>query len=266
MRSIGSLLHQLRRKIREDTIEYKFKKSIVTHAPIIVYQMGKVGSMSIYNSLKEQYRGTVLHRHVLNAVDDWQDGFLFQLIVEKGLPLRLISLMREPVGRNISAFFQNFEVITGIKPQDSKFSQTELNTIYFTSPKMDHNVPLTWFNENIKKHFGIDIYSEPFPKEKGWAVLKKGNIELLLLKAEINDVKKVSLVKNFTGIKDFKLTATNIGEDKGYATIYASFKKNIQFPPGYINKLYTSSEIKYFYTDDEIKGMREKWRPINHIL
>ncbi len=260
MRSIGSLLHQLRRKIREDTIEYKFKKSIVTHTPIIVYQMGKVGSMSIYNSLKEQYQGTVLHRHVLNTVDDWQDGFLFQLVVEKGLPLRLISLMRDPVGRDISAFFQNFEVITGIKPQDSKYAQSELNTIYFTSPKMDHDVPVTWFNDNIKKHFGIDIYAEPFNKEEGWAMFKKGNIELLLLKAEISDVKKAALVKDFTGIKGFKLTASNIGEDKDYATMYTSFKKEIQFPHGYLDKLYTSAEIRYFYTEDEIKGMREKWK------
>jgi hypothetical protein len=258
-RSLGSLLYKYRSNLRDKKTIARFNKNIATHTPIIVYQMGKVGSMSIYNSLKSQYSGITLHRHELSAPDDWQVQTLLTHALVNKQPLKLISMVREPVGRNISAFFQNFEVITSIAPKDSKFSLPELNNIYFSNPKMDHTAPITWYDEKVKKLFGIDVYAEPFPKEEGWIIIKNANVELLLMKAEISDEKKTLLVKEFTGVKDFRLMPSNVSEDKDYATLYSEFKKAIQFPAGYLDSLYNSSLMQHFYTAAEIEKMRQKW-------
>ncbi|HWY98334.1 MAG TPA: putative capsular polysaccharide synthesis family protein [Bacteroidia bacterium] len=259
MRSIGAIVYQFRSKLRVSVIKSNFKKNIGIYPPVIVYQMGKVASMSIYTSLKEQYKGITLHRHILDDKEDWQAQFLIEHANEQQKPLRLISMMREPIGRNVSAFFQNFEYITGIKPEDSKFSIDELIAIFFANPKMYHDVPLTWFDNNIKKHFGIDIYAKPFPKEQGWAILKKGNIELLLMKSEISDEKKSALVKEFMKIDGFRLSASNIAEDKEYADMYKTFKQRFQPPKEYLDMFYTSSKIEYFYTGEELATARKKW-------
>ncbi len=259
--SIGALIYRLRSNIRTKQIQDKFNKSIASHIPIIVYQMGKVASMSVYTSLKEQYPGTTLHRHELIPTE-WQDATLLNHTNNLHKPLLIISMMRDPIARNISAFFQNFEVITGVKPADSKFSMKELETIYFTNPKMDHDPPYTWFDKNIKRHLGIDIFAQPFPKEEGSARFKNGSIEVLLMKAEIDNTKKEKLIKELTRLNSFELKSSNVGEDKEYAGMYSEFKKSVTIPKEYLDTFYNSPAIKYFYTDAEIESMRKKWKTI----
>lgn len=258
--SIGSKLYRIKSNLRDKRIKAAFNKNISAHKPIVVFQMGKVASMTIYNSLKEQYPGITLHRHVLTDPDDWQARVLLNHAINEGKPLLIITMMREPIGRNISAFFQNFEAITGIKPADAKYSNNELKDIFFTNKKMDHEPPYTWFDKNIKKHFGLDIFGAPFPKEKGWARFKRGNLEVLLMKAEISDDVKIQLLKEVTGLTNFQLKASNISEDKDYADMYASFKKEIVIPTSYLDQFYNSPKIRYFYTDEEIAAMRKKWK------
>ena len=92
--------------------------------PVLVWQMGKVGSSTIVNSLHQaRFDGAVFHVHVLSGALIGR-GELFKKAVRQGtvaylynVALRellcggnrrwkIISLVREPVGRNISAFFQ----------------------------------------------------------------------------------------------------------------------------------------------------------------
>src|SRR5205823_119506 len=96
-------------------------------APIIVYQMGKVGSMSVYESLKKlDLDVPVYHCHVLNHLEQVERRVKDTLanpvgtlaVVEQGKQIRelmladpgrkwnLVSLVREPVARNVSHFFQ----------------------------------------------------------------------------------------------------------------------------------------------------------------
>ena len=95
------------------------------HVPILIYQMGKVGSSSIYFSLKSLYSNTY-HVHTLNSkilanlkaqynVKDrglpghWSAS---DMILSNNLlaePLKIITLVREPINRNFSAFFENID-------------------------------------------------------------------------------------------------------------------------------------------------------------
>ena len=87
-----------------------FKRDLKSDIPVLVYQMGKVGSSSVTNSLLRHYSGIVLQAHYFNSNHkDWRVGRLYRWVIEEDNPLRIISLTREPIGRNVSAFFQNFE-------------------------------------------------------------------------------------------------------------------------------------------------------------
>ncbi len=89
--------------------------------PVAVYTMAKVGSSSIYHTIKQQTRLKVYHVHSLDqakiiaAVDNAKSrgiiprsrevgGLIYTNRVQSKKPLRLISCVRDPIARNISAF------------------------------------------------------------------------------------------------------------------------------------------------------------------
>ena len=41
-----------------------------------------------------------------------------------------------------------------------------------------------WFDTELKDHFGLDIFAEPFDREKGFGIYKKNNIEVFVYKLE----------------------------------------------------------------------------------
>jgi len=91
--------------------------------PILVYQMGKVGSFSIYMSLKEireTHHVHYLRKDIMERLEKMQTdrGFpvpghlitskmVWKEYLDKDLPLKIITLVRDPISRNMSAFFEN---------------------------------------------------------------------------------------------------------------------------------------------------------------
>jgi len=208
--------------------------------PIIIYQMGKVGSSSIKNSLKSHGIDSVFHAHRINpdnikAVqkDNLEHGLKLMLnsimydivgnriyfkIVERNKKSKFITLTREPISRNISAFFQNFLRFTDKRYTDSDFTINELINLFLK--EYNHNVPLTWFDVEIKETLGIDVYQHPFPKEKGYLKIKKNNFDLLIIKCELDDKIKNNVLSSFLNLKNLKLTRSNVSLKKEYSATY----------------------------------------------
>lgn len=219
--------------------------------------MGKVGSSSVKHSLSYQYSGVVLQAHYFNANhEDWRVRRLYHWVIEGGKPLNVITLTREPIGRNVSAFFQNFEKHTGVPCHKAKFTLEELKQIFLE--KFRNGKPLHWFDRNIKENFGIDVYLNSFPK-CGHATYSNKNIRLLVMKSEIKDKEKILAIKNFLKLANFKIINRNIGEEKDYAMIYKDFKENIKLPFEYVDKMCKSKYFNYFYDESDIKAAKKKW-------
>ena len=220
----------------------KTRKSI----PVLVYQMGKVGSKSVHVALLKQYDGFVGHAHSLSLNHKRLDiRLVYQWAVLDKKPLNIISLTREPISRNISAFFQNFERDTGVAFKNADFSLAELKDIFLANYR--HEVPLLWFDWCIKEVFFIDVFDQPFPKE-GIARYQKNNIRLLVMRSEISDEEKSTALGDFLGINDFRLpNRENIGAYKEYQTAYKNFKSSISLPADYIDWMRNSKYFKHFY-------------------
>ena len=118
--------------------------------PVFIFQMGKVASTSIYKSLQQQYPGRVFHGHSFKKDHENPEIRFLHHHYRFGGRIKIISLVREPVGRNISAFFQNFEEYTGIPFSSSALSLDELYQIFLG--KYAHEEPLEWF-DRYSKHF-----------------------------------------------------------------------------------------------------------------
>jgi hypothetical protein len=207
--------------------------------------MGKVGSTSILRSLVSQYPGLVLHAHVF-------DGHYYEPRVVRlhrwwtatGKSLKVISPVREPVARNVSAFFENFERETGVPFPESTFSIQELKKIFLSS--YPHEEPLEWFDQHILSNFGIDVFDKPFPAS-GVATYAKNNVSILVMRAEISNTAKAQAIMHFLGLERFVIQDSNIGHAKPYAHIYAQFKRQVLLPQAYITRMHGSKYFRHFY-------------------
>lgn len=123
---------------------------------------------------------------------------------------------------------------------------------------MDHNLPLFWFDDNIKKYFDIDVFSKPFP-DSGHIVISNNNTEMLTFRIELHDSEKELLLREFTNLPSLSLSNTNIGSSKDYSKKYKEFKNLAVLPDSYIRKMRESKYFRHFYSENEITQICDKW-------
>lgn len=255
--------------------------------PIVILTMGKVGSTSVYETLKRSYSQDRIH-HIHNLSDSVE--MVAQNLLKKSAPIprhireacflrkqlplikencgrwKIISLVRDPIGRNISAFFQNIEK-TPVRGFINNFTQLYNNNeidiseiIKVFLERFNHIEPLTWFDRELVKNFNFDVFRLPFDKEKGYQIYDHEKIELLVMRME--DLSKIGSVaiEEFLGLTKVELYNDNISQRKNYYPAYKAFLSEIRFSDDFIRTMYDSKFMKHFYTDKEIQGFSVRWK------
>jgi hypothetical protein len=269
------------------------------HPPLLIYQMGKVGSTSVEESLRALDLGIpIFHIHFLT--DDLMDFYeekrrkffrtrqqnelsriwMYRYLsktLRRGTDHRkwkVITLVRDPITRNISSFFETLRVESGQTDGLYKISAdirspysfditvsidniSELIRLFIE--KFDHETPLIFFDRQIKSMLGIDVFAYEFPKSKGYMIYRGRQVELLLIRLEnLNECAETAF-KEFLSIKGFVLKHANVGREKIYAPLYRKFKSIINLPDTYINDMYASKFMRHFYSRGEIEEFKAKW-------
>lgn len=249
------LLRNLEQNLRKNIKRFFLTRKLRKADPVFIFQMGKVASSSIHHSLKKQYPGAVGHAHHIGR-SNWVSELLYDWF-RCGNRIKIISPVRDPVSRNISSFFQDYSDYT-----KKEFEELELNTEKLIDEfisQYPHDIPLTWFDDNIKKYFGIDIYETPFP-ETGSATYVSGNVSLLVFRIDLDDSLKEKAIQDFLGFKSFRLRNKNVSSNKEYYDVYKKFISTIRLPDSYLTKLKDSKYFNYFYTKEEIDKMTRRWK------
>jgi len=268
-----------------------------TRDPVLILQMGKVGSKSVQAGLESEYLNQpIYHAHFLSRdrtartenqrrkffrterhsylMRPWLNQFLLRTYENRqdDRTWKLITLTREPVGRNISAFFENLHVVPceteGEFEISSDYYQIDrtivsiddsstLAKLFFE--RAQHDSPIRFFDREIKDIFGIDVLDSGFPIDKGYGIYRSARVDLLVLKLESLADSAVAAFDEFLGIDDFKLINRNIGAKKVYAPLYDAFKENAVIDSEYIDTLYDSEYTRTFYSSTEIDTARAKW-------
>ncbi len=251
---------QIRRIINAPSILYEktsFNYKLGKTTPVFVYQMGKVGSISIKNSLTKFYPGKVIHghRYFINH-PDWRTRRLYNWVL-KNNELKIISPIRNPIDRNISFFFQNLKNYTGLSNIESNFSISELREIFLT--RFDHASPNKFYEIDMKTNFSINVYDIVFP-DYGYKTYRKNNISLLVIKSELPNKIKCNVIKQFVGVSHFDLKHENISQTKFYGVSYEKFKQELKIPGELLNQICHSKYFTHFYNQDSIEQIHEKWK------
>lgn len=248
---------------------------------VFVYQMGKVGSMSVVTELERRNLGKpVIHSHMLNDLDRIAQvsckiypnpvGVLYE--VNRGKTIRkwmaeappdvrwqVITMAREPVGRNVSAFFQTIEqLIPNIEARlaAGELFADELHDVFvhmFNSDAPEH-----WFTGQLEPVFGVDVLESPYDFEKGYQICQGERADVLAIRMEDLQRSIGPAMKQFMGLEDFPARRENTAEQKYYADIVRMFKR-LPLPESYVDRMYCTPYARHFYTEQEIEILRSKW-------
>lgn len=234
---------------------------------ILIYQPAKVGSRTIFQSIVKAGL-SCSHLHFLNV---WNNGASneYRNIFKKSETIKIITVVREPISREISLFF-NFLDPPSLNPPSfheynlvkSGYSFMSIIIEYLkghiTYPPQFHNL-FDWFDRELKAVFGIDIYAHPFDKEKGYSIIKQGNVEVLAIKIEkLNSLEPV--IGEFLCIRQFKLINYNEGNKRIYKYLYKNVKDTIKIPREIFDIYYKNNpKMDHFYSEKEKVAFLKKW-------
>ncbi len=240
-----------------------FRKKI----DVVVYTMGKVGSSTISTSLKKA-GFTCLDIHfwaqdrilasLKNSVEDPDieiipehiiDSILAQNALQRQGRLKIVSLIRNPIMRNISAVFQNM-------PQsaagDDERMMERLRNYAVRTP--DH-----WFEADFIPTTGIDIFSAPVDRDADHYRYSTAEFDILLMKLEAPDERKAALLEDFMG-QTIELVRANEAGKKWYYDIYRKIIENPSLVrPTFVQECLSLQYYKTFYTEEDARRLAEKF-------
>ena len=182
---------------------------------------------------------------------------IYQAYVKPGKPLRVITLVREPVANNISMFFEVFDHYTGTTVEESTLSIEEMIDVFLT--RYMHWRPLTWFDAELKTTLGVDVFQTPFSHDQGFAQISTDRIKLLVMKCELNDDAKERAIADFLGLDDFRIVRSNVSSNRSHAKQYEAFRRQIRVPDGLLDEMYESKYARHFYSAEERSRCRARW-------
>lgn len=235
--------------------------------PVIIFQMGKVASSTVEATLETVPGLAVLRTHGLikwaatseppPARRDLESWLVLHQLVRAGIPSKVVSIVRDPIARNLSAYFQNLDQFLGGRDAYARTPMPQLIEGFFTL--LHHQRPLEWFDVEFRAALGVDVYQLPFDRERGCQRLATPQFDILLLRADLDDATKARELAGLVGAQELRLIQKNVGEAKAYAAIYEEFLRSIRLPESYVDEMLGHAFTRHFFTGAEIARLRAKW-------
>lgn len=236
------------------------KKLTLDEKTVLIFQPGKVGSNTVSCSLAKQGINTV-HLHVFPECLREHKRF----IQERLNPVKIITLVREPIGRDISDFIQYFGwdylMIDRmhLEKMDSNIEDRLIDSLR-NQCNMGDGFEFDWFHTELETLTGIDVFQYPFDRDRGYVLISEGKYEILVLTLE--KLKENSrIIGDFCGIGNFVMENANEAKGKRYKYLYENLMEKVRIPQDVIDKyFYGNKSMDYFYSDDEKKRFLERYR------
>ncbi|MEQ9483351.1 putative capsular polysaccharide synthesis family protein [Coleofasciculus sp. F4-SAH-05] len=260
---------------------------------IVIYQMSKVGSTTIWKSLESlnldipiYHVHTLRHEQISRAIERDKANFpklrfmypetihseyLRSQLDQKNImhPWSVITLVRDPVAKILSSFFQNLEreFLLGLDYRkkikvegDTKVLPEVIERFY--QEKVDNSRrkhPFEWFNFELKDNLDFDIFAAPSIAGSNYYIYNTKLARILLLKLESLNDSYQSAFQEFLGLQNANLVQANVGLQKRYKSLYKSFLRNVDLPVDYLDEIYQTELVRHFYSESEIEQFYQRW-------
>ena len=256
------------KKLNSKISKWKYRR--LKNKTVVIYTLGKVGSSTLYYELKKLSPwNNVFHAHFLS--DEWllkrlknTNHFEFNnqsaqkvfsyLNNNPNKQKKIITLVREPISRELSNFMQNPKDYAG---SDLLIDGIEkLQQVYLD--KVSYEYTLNWFDSEFYNYTGFDVFSKTFDKEKGYAIYSHKDTDILIIKLEKLNECYTSALNDFLGINLQLQTNANQSSNKPISKVYTQLKNSIKFSKEELQDVYNHKYVTHFYTEKEIIGFIKK--------
>lgn len=262
----------------------RLKKVLANHENLVlIYTIGKVGSASVYTSIKQQPEFVdypVFHLHSLSPARIEKQKAYYKTSLRGSIPFHLIqssvlcdllktyqgeififTLIREPIQRELSSIFQDSFNFTSsqhvVNSGITKVVREKLDAMILDLPENE------WFEHELKTVFGFDVFSEEFDPKIGYTILQNGKAKLAFFRLENLDERFLQICQELFEMSiDFELAKTNVAADKFYHEDYKNISEQFAFPQEKIEKIINSKFVQKFYPDF-IPTIKERWQKKN---
>lgn len=232
-------------------MEHLFNASLSKNV-VFVYQSKKVASRTIAESVIES--GVYgFHTHKLTNRGIGR-GDIKEFIQQK--QGRVISLVRDPVARQISLMWHYLG--ENYKEYVKRFGSLEdIENHFFTIPAVEDE--FEWYISEMNSVLGINVYEYPFDRNRGYSIIEKEGITLLLIKVEqLFSLEKV--IADFLQNDQFRINRKNSTGKKSWGYTYKNYLENVEIPLEFLKFYYEGNQyMNHFYTEEEIQIFYKYW-------
>lgn len=259
--------------------------SICSQPAVLVYQMAKVGSKTVLHTVRRSRPGVpVFHVHALTR-DGMQSLERFyrwsrvpalpgagHLLVsrflegqmQRGLTpgrWKVITLVRDPIARNMSLLFHLGKRLLPDFAQRCDAGTLDPVAIFdrFSAAFPGQVDCMRWFDDELRRVFGVDVFETPFDREAGYQVYPGPLADVLVIKTEALDRVGEDALRSFLGLAQVRWKRTNIRARKMHGERYTHLLRTIALDQEYVERCYGTTAVRHFYSPAELKQMRFKW-------
>jgi hypothetical protein len=234
--------------------------------PVLVYTASKVASSAVTHMISAANIREIhaaMRRRGLGLVgkdmDDLEDlGLaLADEIIKPRRRARVVSLVRDPVARNISFYFQTLDMLWQQERAHERFTVEQLLEEFHQ--RFRHERGVDWFDVEFKPVLGMDVYEHPFPQREGFLRIDSGPYEVLLMRHDLDDRLKEKCLADLIRVPSVTLTPMNVGAEKSYSEAYREFLSRVVLPEDYVDRMLGSKYARHFFDPEELERVRAKW-------
>jgi hypothetical protein len=241
---------------------------------VLVYTLGKVATTTVHQTLVNYNEKKIDVHHVHFLSKNWLkkilpashpsihhnialgNSILNHIAQNPEKRVKIITLTREPIARDISDILQNWEQ----RYEGRGINEVDTDEIFNNFKKNnDFSYTTTWFDSEFLEYTGFDIYSVPFDTEKGYSIYNTQKFDILVIQSEKLSQCFQEAFDRFLGIKINELSVSNESDDKIGADKIQSLKQRLRYTKEELDRIYTLKYITHFYAKEEIENFYRKW-------
>jgi len=267
--------------------------------PILVLSMGKVGSMTVCRTLAGEASvvGSVVHIHLTVDIDrirreQVRAGLLpvpqHLHISKRLLPIlpghhvRIITAVRDPIARHISAFFQDPNLRhrridrSGLRLYQGRLLglPTEMNLLRSRITVDDAVRTLVaelesaealkynfgWFDSEVRQTFGVDVFAAPFDRQAGYTVIRTENTDVFVAQCEKLSALIPTAMTSFLNLAEpLKEVRSHVRHEVTGGSVYDSVVSAVELSRETCERIYSHRFVRHFYDDETIDEWIQKW-------
>ncbi len=240
---------------------------------VVTHTYGKVGSTAIHKAISQLPGYASFQTHFISEEgvaealllhqEDHEPIHMLQgealrreMQAHPDRPIRVITLVRDPVARAVSDLFENPSLLGDVR-------QMPLEAVVaIAAEQVVGSLAYTerWFDRELGGLLGFDLFARDFDRKSGFEIIREGRFELLAGKLERLSENGAGYLGRFLDLgHDFPIPSSRARSATGEAALYDQVKRSLKIPAAVLDEVYSSRVCRHFYTPEELAGFRKLW-------